>query len=457
MFAAQGISFNRFTVLTGSHGAGKSYLMRALRRVTILSSSVETQGPPYLDAYHRRTLAEPPSGKFEVEYGNDSRVVRWPVDLAASEGRFVGFPEFEPGDEPWTTYVDPSSALFGQHYFDGEPIYRTRLSAAEAYKKDESVRLRGILGKTYERLAWQQCDANGLDIPYFSVRSNGRDYGSDAMSTGEVWVHHVLWILRTASPSNIVLIDEPESFLSPAGHAAFLNEIARKSLASNAQVIVSTHSAAMIAATPTEFIRVITSGTSGAAVIQPSTTAGVLRVLGQEPGIRAVVVVEDEFAARVVKRVLSVLAPDIVGSVEVVKAEGADSAISIGCALGSASRLRSCVVLDGDQRGRMLRGPEAVSVAYLPGDIPEVAVSASSRSNPAALARMLGRAPDAIDFALEINRFDDHHDWFAATAMSLDVSIDVLIDSIILVWLTDEATSGEVTELVEQVRTSLQL
>jgi hypothetical protein len=404
-------------------------------------------------------MAEPPKGEFEAEYVRGSEVVRWSIDLAApAQSRFTGYPEFASDDEPWTTYVDPSSTLFSQDFFDGEPIYHSRLDAPEEYPKDEGERLRGILGKTYDRLSWQECYDDGLVLPFFTVRSNGREYSSDAMSAGEIWVHYVLWVLRTAEPSNIVLIDEPEAFLSQRGHVAFLNEIARKALASKAQVVVSTHSQAMIAATPTEFLRVITSSPSGATVGEPTTTSAVLRMLGHEPGVRAVVIVEDEFATRVVKRALSVLAPDVAGGIDVVKADGADGAISAGRALRASSRLGSCVVLDGDQRGRVFSDRNTPAPIFLPGDdAPEVAVSAPSRANPAALAVLLGRATDAVVCALETNGFDDHHDWFASTAVALDISRETLIDNVVLVWLTDEATSNEAAALVEQMRMVLTL
>lgn len=456
VLAPQTISLGRFTVLTGTHGVGKSYLLRVLGRATRSSGGVVPQGPPYLGDYDRTYVTEPLQGVFEAEYVDGSRTCCWSIDLAVRESeRYSLFPDFEPDAEPWTSYVDATAALTDIAYLHGESYFRQRLSVPVDVPKDEPARLRKILGRSYDRVSWQECTDQGAVLPFFSARSNGRDYTSDTMSMGELWVLYVLWILRTASPSNIVLIDEPEAFLSPSGHAAFLHEIARKALASKVQVVIATHSTAMISAAPIESLRVLTGGATGAAVSEPSTTTAVLRVLGQEPGVRAVVVVEDEFAAMVIRRTLAVLAPDISGSIDVVKAGGADSAINAGRALSTASRLATCVVLDGDQRDRVVPNPPPL--AYLPGHVPEVGVSAPSRTNPDVLAGFLGRTVDAVTYALDGNRFDDHHDWFSSAAISLDVSREKLIDNVVLDWLADESTSLEARRLVEDVRAALRL
>jgi energy-coupling factor transporter ATP-binding protein EcfA2 len=457
VLAPQSINLGRFTVLTGTHGIGKSYLMRVLNRMTRLSAISFPQGPPYVRAHDRGDIAEPLEGEFQAEYRNGSELAQWSLNLAEPDhDDWSTYPTFAPHDEPWTSYVDPSVALSAISYLNSNGMQFARLTEPETVGAGEPARLRQILGKSYEHVGWQAVDLDDLILPFFTARVDGRDYTSDMMSMGEVWVHYVLWVLRTASASSIVLIDEPEAFLSPTGHSAFLHEIARKALASKAQVVMSTHSTAMIAATPTTCLRVITNGAAGARISEPSTTAEALRVLGLEPGVRALVVVEDDFAAAVVTRTLTTLAADVAGTIEVVPAGGASSAIAAGGALMRSSRLRACVVLDGDQRdGRP--SDRRVPVVYLPGDAPEVAISAPTRANPSALAARLGRTESAVDYALDANRFEDHHDWFTSAAVALGTSREALIDGAILVWLTEPATAQEGEQLVEGIRAALGL
>lgn len=456
VFAPQTINLGRFTVLTGTHGVGKSYLMRVLDRMTRLSGISFPQGPPYLRVRDRDDITEPLQGEFEAEYRSGSELARWSLNLAELDHQdWATYPNFTPDDEPWTSYVDPSVALSDISYLNSNGLRNARFTEPETVGANEPERLRQILGKSYEHLSWQTSDLDDVTLPFFTARIGGRDYTSDMMSMGELWVLYVLWMLRTASASNVVLIDEPEAFLSPTGHSAFLHEIARKALASKAQVVMATHSTAMIAATPTACLRVITNSAAGAKVSEPSTTAAALRILGLEPGVRAIVFVEDEFAAKVVSRTLGALAADVAGAIDVVPAGGASPAIAAGRALRGSSRLEVCVVLDGDQRGASTDA--CVSVLYLPGDAPEVAIGAPTRADPSALAARIGRTLSAVDYALDANRFEDHHDWFSSAAAALEMSRDSLIDSVILVWLADATTSHEAAELVQGIRSALRL
>ncbi|MET9273179.1 AAA family ATPase [Kribbella sp. NPDC003557] len=457
VLAPQTIDLGRFTVLTGTHGVGKSYLLRVLSRTTPLTGHYFPQGPPYLYASERYEIAEPLQGAFQAEYRTGDEFVRWSLDLTKPDDEiFASYPEFTQDDEPWTSYVDPSVALSDVSFFNSNRMPNIRFSEAQQITKTEPARLRQILGKSYEHLSWKTWVTDDLELPFFNATVDGHAYTSDTMSMAELWVHYVLWVLRSASSSSIVLIDEPETFLSPTGHAAFLNEIARKALESKAQVVVATHSTAMIAATPLECLRVITAGVTGAKVSRPSTTASALRILGLEPAVRALVIVEDDFAALLVTRTLGLLAPDIAGTIDVVPAGGSAAAIAAGRALMRSSRLGVCVVLDGDQRDRTLSDPRP-PLLYLPGDAPEIAISAPSRSNPSALADRLGRTVDAVEYALDGGRFHDHHDWFSAAARALEISREALVDGVILVWLTETQTSEEGQQLAAGIRAGLQL
>ncbi|WP_425297296.1 hypothetical protein [Nocardia abscessus] len=51
------------------------------------------------------------------------------------------------------------------------------------------------------------------------------------MSRGELWVHFLLYVFRTARPGSTLFIDEPETYLSPVGHVALFDELARSTLA----------------------------------------------------------------------------------------------------------------------------------------------------------------------------------------------------------------------------------
>jgi len=246
------------------------------------------------------------------------------------------------------------------------------------------------LGRRYESFTWQDVPL-GADVftPHFEARQSGRLVTNETMSVGELWVHYCLWRLRTADADCIVVIDEPETFLSPAGHAAFLDEIARLTLASEAQTIIATHSAGMIMRTPEHLLRELIPNPAGTRVRQHARSVDILRHLGHEPELTGIVLVEDDLAKRTVAAILARLDPPLARQVDIIDSDGKDNALSAGRVLERSARLGVCVVLDGDQRRADIKDCRA-DVAYLPGGQPEESILAPVQADLSLLAKMLG-------------------------------------------------------------------
>ena len=94
-------------------------------------------------------------------------------------------------------------------------------------------------------------------MAYFEVTTEGVTYGSEMMGLGELALHLMLWHLERVEPQSIMLIEEPETHISPRSQQALLNVLARASARKKLWVIVTTHSAGIVARIPREHIRLV--------------------------------------------------------------------------------------------------------------------------------------------------------------------------------------------------------
>jgi predicted ATPase len=455
VLAPQDVCLGQLTVLTGTHGVGKSYLLRSIAAL-LPRGYGHPMGPPFFNRSGPDvgTL----KGRYTASYLNKQTSHSWSVDLEHLNRE--GEPFGELGDEaPWTRYVEPSlmfleySILF-QSY--ASFVKNDSSRALDPPRREELEYLRDILGRRYETFAWREIDTEpGINsdaywLPHIEATVDGRTITSAQMSSGELWVHYVLWSLRNAGPEQVVLIDEPESFLSPAGHRPFLDEIARLTLATKAQTIVATHSAAMIARAPASMIRVLTPGPAGARIVRPISPSSALRMLGHDPGLAGVVLVEDALARSIMQAFLARIDNQLAHRVDIIDSGGKDKALAAARVLARSSKLGVCVVLDGDQRAASI-GEPGICVNYLPGNEPDNALMASIVASPSRLAERIAVNPDDVVMALDALRFQPHQYWFSQLASSLGLSEGDLVSHLIHLWLEDDAVHAEAAQIIRSI------
>jgi hypothetical protein len=340
--------------------------------------------------------------------------------------------------------MDPASAFWEYRTLFQElplaPYHETFFRPGGELKAGELDVLRAILGRRYEFFRWREYVDFETPLPVFEAGVDGRVITNATMSSGELWVHWILWTFRVTPAPAVMLVDEPEAFLSPPGQAALYHELARLTLANGLQTIIATHSTTLIRESPPATIRLLVPGVDGARVLMPDSPTDALRLLGHEVGISAVVVVEDAVAAAVVREVLASFAPDVAARAEVIAAGGESEAKKLGRAFQASDRLRMCVVLDGDQRhvpaGR--KSDAGMALVYLPGDAPEPELFAPVQDDPELLAARTGRTSTAVRLALNACQFEDHHRWFAVAAEKLLIDELVLVDHVVRIWCASE-------------------
>src|SRR5690606_31701595 len=88
---------------------------------------------------------------------------------------------------------------------------------------------RFIVGRNYERIEIFEVSDSSFDgpLPYMRVRAHGVTYETLDMGYGEIAAIYLLWALRRAAGGALILIEEPETFLSPRAQTALVDVIAR--------------------------------------------------------------------------------------------------------------------------------------------------------------------------------------------------------------------------------------
>ncbi|GGM45493.1 hypothetical protein GCM10010489_15770 [Microbacterium saperdae] len=442
VLAEGSISFRRLTALTGVHGAGKSYLLSAVAgglpgwqvggNLPIESSQSEAE---FSGEYSLALRAGAPA-----EIVHFSRPVTWKQRQ-----------EFDASLHPLrATRLTPYAALDELAYFTQNlsPAWPSVPGDLSNLKRSHVDALRAITGYSYETVTYGQYGERDEDFPYFRVERDSRTLDAQTMSASEFWVHWVIWHLRSADENEVVLIDEPETFLAEPGHRPFVDEIARMALESGCQVIIATHSATMIRRIPAALVRQVSSTAGGALTSEVVSTEALLRALGRSPApVSLLVFVEDEMARTVVRFLLRRFATDHVTQVDIIDSGGKDDAVR-GARIARRSRqLGTVAVLDGDQRDLY----DDETILFIPGTSePEALLMDVLRSRGRDAGDRLGVTSSDLLIAIDAARFVAHQRVFEVMSGALDVPPADLIRVALTLWLEDDSIATAARRLVEQ-------
>ncbi|NDL61144.1 ATP-binding protein [Phytoactinopolyspora mesophila] len=277
-------------------------------------------------------------------------------------------------------------------------------------------------------------------FPHVRCAHDGAAIDIWQMSAAERWVHYVLWCLRSAGPTEVVLIDEPESCLATPGHAAFLDEIARITYAVGCQTVIATHSEAMIRRVAPECQRLVTRGANGGKITNVTSAERVLSALSLEPHhVQAVVYVEDDMASRILDAIIRRFASHAAAQFDVVSSGGSDEAAHAFRVTRRSRRLVSMCVLDGDLRTKN----EYADCLFLPGGSPEEELVSALAQDPERAAEYLETDVQTLLVAVDKSRFAVHQRVFDVIRTSLGWrGPGLVIDRCIDVWLAN----GQVAE-----------
>lgn len=273
------------------------------------------------------------------------------------------------------------------------------------------------------------------------------------MGSGELAVFFLWWTLRRAINRSILLIEEPETFLSPASQDAIGAHLVATGCDKKLCIVVTTHSAPMIVPMTDESLRFVVRDHRGVGTELNAPTI-LLRNLGIDPPIQGVLLAEDDLGMEFAKALLERFDPRLARRVDIC-ARGGDGQVAASLrSMPNTSRLRFIGVLDGDINGKV---PEDIAdrCIHLPGEKPvEILFRDMVMADPQSLADVVGF--DRIGAILGGLEGRDHHDWFRELASELGYSRTQLFPFMLTLWLRVAANVAASMVYVEAIQKALE-
>lgn len=355
------------------------------------------------------------------------------------------------------TYFDYKMANDILEFFLGQQNLEEYLQQFDDYSlnSNELDELNFIVGKTYEECRITEIEDGDIIIPHFRIKSFNVTYDSLTMGMGEHNVFYMFWLLRKIEHSGILLIEEPETFLSISSQKNIMDYIAEKTSKYGITTIITTHSPYIINKIPLENICVVCRHSGGVNIYSPAVDIDVLGFLGIEKRKRGIIYVEDQVAECFLKTLISRHCDFLIHQYNIENVSG-ESHITERLKFPCSSKFEYNIigVYDGDMRDaiRRIDGQLKCKYGFLPGTLAiENSFKTFITADIPQFIKIINGKEEAIMSILSAIEGQDHHDWFKNLCDHLGFEINVMIDKIYDKWYCENRS--EVEAFIDELKT----
>jgi len=444
-------TFNFGSALTGLYGAngvGKTILLRAIWAA--LSWDDSSLRPEIRKRIHQ--------GKVSVQL--DLKGASTPACLDLTDLDNIRWQKVNVS----SVYIDTSieAPMLQRFYYSiGELEELLGAYSSVEFRQGETRLLSELLRKNYKKIELIEVDEfDDSDfeagygwpaIPFFRLEDEHRKYDIRSASLGEVAGLLIYWQLRRAERGSLILLEEPESFLSEISQAALVNLMAVFADRSSFSIIFTSHSSRMLAPLAEGEMRFMKSSAAGSLASDSMTLDDVRRHFGLIPADSRVVLVEDEGAKKYLEEVVSSVRPSLLAQVQIVAGTGEGWVTDARHHTPREIRGLRCVgVYDGDMRGSATaQAGKGWPALYLPGNESlELLTKRHLQADAKAAAALLNVSEAKMELAISENQGVDHHDWIGHVSTAIGLAQDSIYRKLIAYWLNDATYKEQVDELV---------
>ncbi|RBN40458.1 hypothetical protein DMN50_15080, partial [Priestia megaterium] len=161
-----------------------------------------------------------------------------------------------------------------------------------------------LVGKIYDSVVLREIEVeDDITIPYFQVSCNGLEYDSLKMGTGEHFLFYIYWLFKRISTYGIILIEEPEVFISVNSQINLMNFIAEKMNEHKFSVILVTHSPFILKNISTDRMLILQNYLDSIDIVKPGYKEDILQDLGLVINRKGIFVFEDNLALQFFKSI----------------------------------------------------------------------------------------------------------------------------------------------------------
>ena len=338
---------------------------------------------------------------------------------------------------------------------------RELLDAVEPARSNarELVEISYLVGKEYRARHLYELGDEEDSLPYITVESGGKSYSVEDMGLGELVLNTLHWQLDHLPRRGIVLIEEPETFISPRSQRCLVDVLCRVAVEREVLPIITTHSYGIAGRLPRERTILVHPG------MREDDSIGIIRqpavdqlndVLGLPSYRSTIVLVEDRVAELFAKSILDRTDPSLLGSVQFTVVAGETEITEILEHLPRVPATSLVGLYDADVASL----PQGVPwpVMRLPGRrAPEGELRAALDAHTTEGATAISRPLEVVAAASAALRGIDDHDWMLDLADRLNKELPSLIDGLSATWLEPEANREAASQLAVSLRDAVRM
>lgn len=421
-----------FTVLCGPNGVGKSTLLTALRAT--------------LDGNEQAH-----DSSFGRKLGSGGTYLSLQVDRKSLETEVLfnnGAVARTNGEPCPVVYINTGDTIFSLQDLMCKFESREDLlngAGTKELEPEEVEEVNYILRRDYRRIAVSEVELNQI-APYFEVSYGDDDYDSRTMGAGELAALYIWWKVKSAAKESIILVEEPETFLSPATQEVIGNFLLAEAYDKGHCVTITSHSAPIISPLPRDSLKFFYRA-GGALKLAEQPTPALLESIGIKKPVSSVFFVEDEAAQIFLRLLLEHVDPLLSTTISIDIRNGHGG---IKTALGELSNVNSPIkfigMFDGDMRDDVDVG-QLKHALFLPVQAPiETVFRAMVKNDPKQLALMRGVLEGRVDEILYGAEGTDHHDWYRAVCKGFGLTKEQLFSTLFVLWHRIEGNSEATKE-----------
>ncbi|MCU4812793.1 AAA family ATPase [Bacillus cereus] len=311
-----------------------------------------------------------------------------------------------------------------------------------------------IVGKAYDAVTLIEIEDGEELIPYFKVKTNTLEYDSLSMGIGEHFLFYIFWVFYRIEGSGIILIEEPETFISINSQKKLMNFMAKKVSNLGITVIMATHSPYIIQNIEKENIRIISRYSEHVSIIKPVIIRESLVSLGLEAPKKGCIFVEDTVAEIFLQTLISKNCDHILRDYNIENVEG-HAAITERLKFPNSNKFTYEIIgiYDGDVRDEVEKVKNKINWEY--GFLPTKDAIEIDFKNCVKIKVKQFAESIQIDIHKMIHILskidgEDHHDWLIELSRNLGKDISLLIEKLYDIWYEDEESQTAVREFLQE-------
>lgn len=340
--------------------------------------------------------------------------------------------------------------------FIDQPFFNELMDQHEdnVFDEEDIASLKYLVGKTYDSVVLREIEVEDERvIPYFQVECNGLKYDSLAMGTGEHFLFYIYWIFKRITTYGVLLIEEPEVFISVTSQVNLMNFIAEKMDRHRFSVILVTHSPFILKNVSTDRMLIMHNYLDTIDVHKPKSKEEILELLGLNISKKGILVFEDRLALEFFKSLCKRHAKHFLKYFDLEKAKGFADITKI-LSIPKLNNMNYVIagIYDGDMRDSS-EVPQALlnwEFRFLPGENSlEEEFQKLARSHFSELSANLNVQEQELRGILGRIQGSEHHDWLIEIAHESHRDFSIVVDVFTHLW--DKENSEYVSAFLNSI------